>query len=110
MGDFLWGSVIIPNMERVRTTFVCGRERVVVIGEADKGELSHQMKIFSFASRANGLRPGQVGMPEGSKIAVSGDAMAVINALTPDGGSPMSPDLDKVKVLRYSRLVYRAGE
>jgi hypothetical protein len=105
----LWGSVIIPNMERVRTTYAFRRERVLLIGEVEAKALAEQMKLFSELSKRAGLRPGQ--QPNCLDLHVSGDAMAVINAMTPDGSFPMSPNRNKANtILRFSRLVYRAGE
>ena len=114
-GDFLWEMMswwynrVMSNV-RVRTTFISGHERMVIVGEVENDRLAEQMNVFKEVSQKAGLRPGQVEAPEGSGIAVSGDAMAVINAMTPDGGPPMSPDPKKVTVLHFSRLVYRAGE
>ena len=95
-------------MTRVRTTFSFGQERIVLIGEVDRDKLATQMKAFSESSRHADWRSGQVIVS--GKTAVSSDTMACINALTPDGGPPMSPDPEKVQILHFSRLVYRAGE
>ena len=96
-------------MERVRTSYAFRRERVLLIGEVENKALATQMKLFSKLARKEGFRPGEIRTSEGG-LEVSGDAMACINAMTPDGGPPMSPDLKKVTVLHFSRFVYKTGE
>jgi hypothetical protein len=96
--------------ERVRTSYVFRRERVLFIGEVEGKALAMQMKLFSKLAQKEGLRPGEIRKSEGG-LEVSGDIMACINAMTPDGSPPMSPNHNKENIiLHFSRLVYRAGE
>lgn len=92
-------------MARVRTSFIFGQERVIVIGNADKDELAEQMKVFTKVSERAGKRPGE--QISGGDLAVSSDTLACMNALSPDGGLPLSPDPSKVKIIRFPKgLVY----
>ena len=82
----------------------------MLTGEVERKDLAERMIFFSRLSKKADLRPGEIRKSEGG-FEVSGDAMACIDAMTPDGSPPMFPNRNKANIiLPFSRLVYRAGD